>query len=216
MNLFLFDVDGTLVELSSNPLHKNAFSHAFSKVYDIETSVEIINTMGMTDREIIYNVLKKNSFSDDEIFSKMDKAIEEMASYFEKNIQNESIAVIKGVEETLDYMKDKAVLGLLTGNIERIAKAKLRRAGLLHYFPVGAFGSDAFHRHELVSVALKRCESKPEEIYVIGDTPKDVEAAKKANVKSIAVSTGIYSLDELAAFSPDYLFEDLTKMIEFF
>jgi phosphoglycolate phosphatase-like HAD superfamily hydrolase len=47
-------------------------------------------------------------------------------------------------------------------------------------------------------------------MFIIGDTPKDVECAKPFGATSVAVATGLYSTQELAESKPDHLFNDLS------
>ena len=107
------------------------------------------------------------------------------------------------------------VLGLLTGNFVTGAQLKLESFGVLHYFRVGAYGSDNEDRKALVPVARLRARQfcvtyiAPERTFVIGDTPRDIECAKAHDVKAVAVATGNYSMDDLRAHQPDHCFADL-------
>ncbi|MDE0205272.1 MAG: HAD hydrolase-like protein, partial [Candidatus Tectomicrobia bacterium] len=95
------------------------------------------------------------------------------------------------------------------------AQLKLESFGVLHYFRVGAYGSDNEDRKALVPVARLRARQfcvtyiAPERIFVIGDTPRDIECAKAHDVMSVGVATGNYSLDDLQACQPDLCFADL-------
>ena len=107
-------------------------------------------------------------------------------------------------------------LGLLTGNAERGAQYKLKYFNLDPYFPIGAFGDHSLHRWELVDIAMKQAEAHwarswpKSEVWLIGDTPQDIEAAKKSGVRVAAVATGPYSLEDLGSLRPDLLFPDLS------
>src|SRR3954447_14702892 len=84
--------------------------------------------------------------------------------------------------ETLLGLRDAGHrLGLLTGNVEPIARAKLAQAGLSDLFDgcPGAFGSDEELRDLLVPVACRRAGAPDEpwptrETVVVGDTPSDI------------------------------------------
>ena len=110
------------------------------------------------------------------------------------------------------------LLGLVTGNLEPIAYAKLGRAGLNGYFSFGGFGSDNADRSLMVKKALDIAKNQfgfnGDKIFVIGDTPRDVEAAKVYNLKTIAVATGMYSVKELRDCGADYVVENFKNRDE--
>jgi phosphoglycolate phosphatase-like HAD superfamily hydrolase len=101
-------------------------------------------------------------------------------------------------------------LGIVTGNIESTAKAKLRHAGLLHYFDPHGFGCGCDHpdRVEIARIALERA-GNPGRAVLIGDTPRDVEAAKANGMTAIAVATGIFDFQALEKAGADFVFENL-------
>jgi phosphoglycolate phosphatase-like HAD superfamily hydrolase len=106
------------------------------------------------------------------------------------------------------------VLGLLTGNVPRGAEIKLSHCGVYHYFRFGAFGDRRQTRDEVAHDALARVQEhlgRPVpagQVLVIGDTPADIRCARAIGGKAIAVATGIYSLENLAAEAPDLLLAD--------
>ncbi|MEK9145216.1 MAG: HAD family hydrolase [Elusimicrobiota bacterium] len=50
------------------------------------------------------------------------------------------------------------------------------------------------------------------EVFVIGDTPRDVEAGRKAGFKTVGVGTGFSGWSELAASKPDHLAKDFRRI----
>ncbi len=98
-------------------------------------------------------------------------------------------------------------LSLVTGNLEPVARLKLKRAGLGRWFAAGqgAFGSDSEDRSELPAIARRRAGrldgGRPyprERTVVIGDTPRDIACARADGVRCIAVATGSYGAEALA------------------
>ena len=111
----------------------------------------------------------------------------------------------------------RALVGLLTGNVEEGARLKLQPTGLLSHFKVGAYGSDSALRVDLPAVAVTRAEALTgrsyagKDVVVIGDTPADVECGASLGVTAVAVATGRHSVAELAAHAPDHVFADLSE-----
>jgi phosphoglycolate phosphatase-like HAD superfamily hydrolase len=126
------------------------------------------------------------------------------------------IDVLPGVRELLEALAadERVLTGLLTGNIEPGARLKLGAVGLWPYFAVGAFGSDSAHRADLPSIAVARAEALDgrryagKQVVVVGDTPADIACGVGMGVRSVAVATGRYSRDELAAHGPDAVLDD--------
>ncbi len=209
--LVLFDVDRTLIGRSQ--CHHDAFSYAFKKIYNVDTDIRIINYGGMTDPAIAIEVLQKVGLNDDVIFSKLAECMDAIVDYFQKNVKRDSIPILPGVKDLLEFLdRNGILLGLITGNLEPIAWGKLKTIHLDHYFKLGGFGSDNINRTELVKIAVKKAEDEFNfngKTFVVGDTPRDIKAGKEANAKTIAVATGTYSTEELENYGADFVFEDL-------
>jgi phosphoglycolate phosphatase-like HAD superfamily hydrolase len=126
--------------------------------------------------------------------------------------------VLDGIPELLDALeaRDDVTMGLLTGNLEAGARAKLTSAGIdPSRFRVGAFGSDHEHRPELPAIARQRfhavegIEIPGGDVIVIGDTPADIECARSIDARAIGVGTGRYSVAELASHGAAAVFTSL-------
>lgn len=128
--------------------------------------------------------------------------------------------LLPGVAELLDVLRDEArsVVGLLTGNIARGARLKIERFRIGHHFLFGAYGDDHHDRNLLGPIALERAAATVgrrflgDECVVIGDTPKDVRCGRAFGARTVAVATGRFSADELAACGPDAVLGDLADV----
>lgn len=121
-----------------------------------------------------------------------------------------SALISDGIAELLaelDTLPERFRQSLLTGNFEPVARLKLERAGIGSYFAPGqgAFGSDAEDRNELPAIARARAGrvdgSGPwprERTVIIGDTPRDIDAARADGLRCVAVATGPFTVGELA------------------
>lgn len=212
--LLLFDIDGTLIR--SAGAGRRALNRAFEKVYGVENGFDRVNMMGRTDPLILAEVLESCELSRDEKKEARFQAIyfdcleEEMkAPHVDKRLCPGILPLLDGLKACPDTF-----LGLLTGNWRCGAYIKLRQFGIDDRFAFGAFADDAPFRTDLVPIAVERCSRekgvrvRAEDIYVIGDTPRDVMCAKPHGASTIAVATGIHSISELEAANPDYLFQN--------
>lgn len=219
--LILFDVDGTLV--TRNRVHDVSFSAGFKKAVDID--VNVVETQGVnsgkTVRRIVSELLETKGFTKKEIASKFNDVLNEMFKYYEEKIElDPSLKSIPHVMELLVELERAGyILGLVTGNAERIAKLKLKKVGLSNFFSgIGGFGDSSMSRRELAIQAIRKASEKlgikfdKKDVFVIGDTPLDVACGKEIGVKTIAVATGPFKADELKRHNPDYLFNDFSDV----
>lgn len=130
----------------------------------------------------------------------------------------DSYRVHSGVEAALLAARERGMAqGLGTGNIAEGARLKLEHVGLYRHFEFGGFGSDHELRVELIRVGAERGAKRlgvPVDacrVVVIGDTPKDVAAARGIGAESIAVATGSYDTETLLEHGATHAFPDLTS-----
>lgn len=125
------------------------------------------------------------------------------------------------MREILEHLRGRADVRsyLLTGNTRGGAHAKLTHFGLLEFFPDGAFAEDASARATIAARALalarRAAPVADDRVYVIGDTPHDIECGRAIGARTIAVATGGYTLDELRAHDPWRAFEALPPVEAF-
>lgn len=211
--LALFDVDKTLVRVSKG--HSTAFSVAFKIVYGIDAKIDEINHHGMTDQQVIIEVLKNHGVEEQTIKLNLRKCMKVIIDSYNKMIESDEVIALDGVRESLNALsKSNILLGLVTGNLEPVAINKLKKANLDHYFKVGGFGTDDIDRANLVNLAIKRAIKNFDfkfnnNVYLFGDTPQDMQAGKKAGIKTIGIATGIYSKEQLESAGADFVLENL-------
>jgi phosphoglycolate phosphatase len=222
-HLVLFDIDGTLLTTHRRGW-ENPFKEAIEGACLEEGMSVIIDTSkyrpgGKTDPQIIYELLGGASVPEETIAKVLPRIQKKYIKGLKETVRGpEHVDLKPGVLELLRELKtmENLILGLLTGNFEEGARVKLGTHGLNDYFPFGAFGDGARQRSELpqraVEEAKKRFgrEFKEKEIILIGDTPNDVRCGRHLNVRSIAVATSTFTLEDLKAENPDYLFPNLT------
>src|SRR5579859_2235798 len=213
--LFLFDIDGTLIK-SGTSVHHEAFTRAFQQVYGLPLDLTGISPAGRTDRWLLHEALRRQGVSEARIRERLHDAFELMGDWVERYQTDLRERVLPGVPQVLESLNAHGQwLGLLTGNVARVARAKIRHAGLERYFDTGGFGEESEVRADLIPVALQHAGAArgelipPERAVVIGDTPLDIEAGKIAGTRTVAVATGQYSIDDLADWGADVVFPTL-------
>ncbi len=221
MKLLLFDIDGTL--LHSGGAGRRAMDKAFEELYGIADAFRGIEMAGKTDTLILEEALRKFGLP-----VEADQVADFKRRYFELLRQeirrpSERQRLMPGIRELLQRLSrhPKVTLGLLTGNWREGGMIKLRHFSLAGFFKLGAFAEDAPSRDELVPVAVERYREltgktpAPDDVWVIGDTPRDVACARPHGARAIAVATGLFSLEDLAKSRPDALFADFSNLEAF-
>jgi phosphoglycolate phosphatase len=218
--LILFDIDGTL--LSADGAGKRAFHAAIRDTFGPIPEPPAYSFAGRTDPQIARDLLTAAGIPREEVEAGLSGLFRDYAQHLEREIRRVEVRPLPGVLPLLERIEaagGRTVLGLLTGNVREGAWIKLRAAGIdPERFRVGAFGSDHPDRPELPAVAVARAEALTrhrytgKEIVIIGDTPRDVACGEHLGVRTIAVATGVYPLEELAACRPDHLFPDLGEV----
>ena len=198
--LCLFDIDGTLL-LKASDAHRDAIHAAIRRVHHLEDLDRArVDAAGRTDQEIVRSILLQLEVSAERIDDRMRDVKRVAAEEYAHRVPADlSGHVSPGVPELLAGLqaREDVLLSLVTGNIEAIARLKLARAGLGHFFPTGqgGFGSDHEDRSELPAIARARAgrDGSPyprERTVVIGDTPRDIACAHADGVRCVAVATG--------------------------
>jgi phosphoglycolate phosphatase len=211
--LVLFDIDKTL--LVGSTVHYFALKNAISEVYDIENPKPVKNMQGMTDLKIICSILSQEEMDFKTIKTRLDECMSVMYLNFKEALEKKDLMVIDGVKQLLENLKRlKVPMGLVTGNMEDIAWLKLEKVGLKEYFEFGGFGDHALKRSSLVKRALASSESilgriNRENIFLVGDTPRDIVSGQKLGLRTIGVATGDFSQKELGLAGAEFILENL-------
>lgn len=214
--LVLFDIDGTLI--STDGAGVKAFAQVCDEVFALPGATSNFTFAGRTDLALVREIFAANNIDPSE-----ENVHKFQAAYLERLpalMPAESREPLPGVRQwlaDLAAMDPAPELGLLTGNLQQGAEIKLSHYGLWDSFQWGAFGGESIDRNAVARVALaegqKRiAELSPEEVLVIGDTPRDIECARSIGAKVLAVATGPMSERQLAALNPDWTAADLTQI----
>ena len=215
---YLFDIDGTLLR-SRDRIHFNAFSSSIRDVTGLEVTLDGVVLHGGTDTAILAEAFTLAGIAP-EVWEPQTAAILEAMRRTVLGRRGEmQIWTMPGVEAALAYLaRCGALLGLATGNLEEIGWAKVEKAGLRAWFHFGGFSDKFSVRSEMVADAAAQARQllphiAAPTICVVGDTPRDIEAAHANGLPVIAVATGNYSFAELAALEPEVCAASLEALL---
>ncbi len=204
--VYLFDIDGTLVDAQG--MGGKAFRRAVREVLSFDLGWQGRDFAGKTDAGLFNRILAETGMHRGLLSDLYDR----YHDYLEENLREKPARILPGVVELLEQLSadTNSALGLLTGNTRRGSGIKL--AELSRYFDFGYFG-DTFSERTQIGIAartdLHEKFGASVELVIVGDTPNDIACARAARAQCIAVATGLYRTDELAA--ADRVLADLTE-----
>lgn len=213
---YLFDIDGTLLR-SRDRVHIESLGASVREVTGFEVSLEGISLAGNTDTGILREACDRAGIPEEVMERQVGFILRSMCNSVAGRRHELQPILMPGVEDTLRYLADRgATLGVASGNLEMIGWIKIERAGLREWFRFGGF-SDHFHlRSELIGNAANKAREiagSHATVCVVGDTPRDIEAAHANSLPVIAVATGHFSFDELMQHQPEVCTTTLADLL---
>ena len=215
--LILFDIDGTL--LLSGRAGLRAMTRTFEQTFGIANAFAGESFGGRTDSYLVSKALQAAGLPDN--VENHERFREHYIPLLSEEIQQPGTGhkgLMPGARELLEALDlyPDVHMALLTGNYREAAEIKLRHFELWDFFEWGAFSDDHHDRNALVPIARTRAETYDippeaiERVIVIGDTPHDIECARVAGAKCIAVATGGFTIDQLREAGADAVLQDLS------
>ena len=221
MRLILFDIDGTL--LWTNGAGRRAIHRALLDEMGTAGPIETYRFDGKTDPQIVRELLEMAGHPDAKsetcVTAVCRRYVDLLTAELAKPTQ--ATRLYPGISALLAALEPheaagRALVGLLTGNVEHGAALKLKSAGLdPARFKVGAFGSDSHRRADLPAIAAERAGKKVghrftgADLVIVGDTPDDVACGRPMGARTVAVATGFYDVAALRAAGAAHVFQNL-------
>lgn len=224
----LFDVDGTLCRAEA--LSIDAYYRCLSDITGCSITNENtkVNLHGQTDLSLLRCILTHHGYGRDDIEVYVPRFLQAHSEYLQQSLATglPSVACPQ-VTETLTWLalqydrsSRKVSVGLLTGNSQQNALLKIKAADIpteCFNLEISSFGNEHTTRASLVQHSIRKIRSKyrvpvqASDIILIGDTPLDIRCAKDTGCRVVAVATGNYDRDCLAAYAPDVLCKALPE-----
>jgi phosphoglycolate phosphatase-like HAD superfamily hydrolase len=215
--LILFDIDGTL--LLSGRAGLRAMTRTFEATFGIRDAFAGESFGGRTDSYLLAKALREHGLPDTP--EAHERFRQNYVPLLAEEIEHPGTGhkgLMPGARELLEALgeHEHLHLALLTGNYREAAEVKLQHFEIWDFFEWGAFSDDSADRNALVPIACSRAETYDvpseaiERVIVIGDTPHDIECARVAGAKSIAVATGGFTVEQLREAGADEVLQDLS------
>jgi len=217
MTILFWDIDGTL--LTTGKAGVPAWEQAVRETTGRDFQLSSIRVPGLTDYQIAvrtFEMLAVQTTAD--LLNRMVTRYEDLLP---STLPLKQGRVLPNVREILEALRPRSDVRsyLLTGNTRAGARAKLTHYDLFQYFHDGAFAEDQGTRASIAARAVELARHGgpvlDDRVFVIGDTPHDIEAANAIRARTIAVATGGYSIEELSTHNAWRVVPELPPPSEF-
>jgi phosphoglycolate phosphatase-like HAD superfamily hydrolase len=198
-----WDIDGTLIR--TNGAAAIPFKAAVAKHFGFNVSLDRKRFSGFTDYEIIEALARDNGLEIDN--KTVDQILEDYASSLQSSFRTGQVETVNTITEVLENLQTFGNFenAIVTGNCKMGARIKLKYFDLLKFFKdENIFHSSILNktRDQILSNAKNSLPSFHVGI-VIGDSPRDITAAKNNKMKILAVATGMHDSLDLFSYNPD-------------
>lgn len=208
MGLICFDLDNTLVD--SDELHIFAFQNAFKNFKLPKVSGRMIKELLGLTGEVLVKTLFPHLSNE-----KAKGVVKEHNKYSMKHAKK-FIKPLSGVKKTLKELKKGHELGVVSNCAHKEILAILNAAKISTKLFEVIVGDDEVRCGKPCPDEILKAEKLTHHNadYMVGDSPYDIMAGKKAKCKTVAVLTGDYSRKRLKEEKPDYIIKNLKKLPE--
>ncbi|MBA2654894.1 MAG: HAD hydrolase-like protein [Gammaproteobacteria bacterium] len=192
---FLFDFDGTLVDSFDCVIGKfNLLAKEFS--FKTVSDEELSTLRDMSSRQLISHLQIPLFKIPSIIFKARELLHDDMPN----------LLPFDNLREVLIQLKERQIfLNILTSNSKQNVSQWLEYNNMAHLFGVIHSQSGFFGKKYSINNFLKRYQIEKQQLFYVGDETRDIEAAKKTGIASIAVTWGFNSEKILAQYEPDYM-----------
>ncbi|AFZ48722.1 HAD-superfamily hydrolase, subfamily IA, variant 1 [Cyanobacterium stanieri PCC 7202] len=203
----IFDFDGTIANTFTT-LVKIVNQLALEFNYPLVDELEVVRLSNLSSRDIIQQspvALHKLPFLMKRIKKELNSKIGHLSTF-------------EGMKDTLESLYERDyILGVITSNWEESVREFLFRNGLEDYFQFVYSSNNLFGKHRTINRVMRNHELPMAETFYVGDETRDIESAKKSNIRVVAVTWGFNSPEILQQYQPDYIINhprDLLMVID--
>jgi phosphoglycolate phosphatase len=186
---YIFDFDGTICDSFDTTLQ-------IANKYLIKFKQKPIDAKFYREKGV-EEIIKDYKISKVQLIIYVYKSRHELAKYHFKTFN--------GIPQVLSQLSENNTLGIVSSNSKANIEKFLKENKIEKYFDFIYSSPTIFEKSKKIEIALKKYKLSKLETFYIGDEPRDIEAAKKTHLKSIAVSWGFADYKLLKKYKPDYL-----------
>ena len=205
-NFALFDANMTVVRDAKDI--SPYVAESIRNIYGMIVEVDLKKYPGLSSKEVAIEVLREHGLKEDEIDERLDRYLEDLPYSYYNVAWSDKILVMDGAKQFLENLKKKdVVIGIATGEPQRVSKMRLDKVGMSSYFTFGSYAEDGLLLTDILAAAMDKATAEhglqPDQGFFFSSLPRFVAAAKEVGLYSIGVATGGFGKDELKAAGAD-------------
>jgi phosphoglycolate phosphatase len=128
-------------------------------------------------------------------------------------VKMENILVFPGIKETLEKLDSAGIkLAMVTSNSTSNAR-KFLLSKKIDVFDIVESPLFVFNKARVIEKVMKKLNVNAEDTAYVGDETRDIESAREAGVKSVAVTWGYHFRDLLVRFKPNYVVDTPEELL---
>ena len=209
MAVAILDIDGTLVD--TNYHHAVAWFRAFRQHGIVLPLWRIHRHIGMGGDQLV------GALTDERTDHEKGDDIRQAEKTLYMELIDE-VEPMEGSRELIEHLKQRGHRVVLASSAKEDEVDHyldlLDARDLADAWTTSADVENTKPQPDLVQAALDRENADASDAVMVGDTPWDIEAARKADVPTIAVRTGGFGADELREAGAAALFESVQELLE--
>lgn len=196
----IFDFDGTLAN-------------------SLNVSIEIINEMNVTRHLTIDDYYKLRNLPARQVLKELNVPlwrVPAIATEGKRLLKEraDQLTLFDGIQEVVRKLSKNHSLYVVSSNSPQIVSNILKRQGLDNVFHEVVGNVSLFGKALVLKRLIKKLNISNQKIYYVGDETRDIDAAKKAKLRMIAVSWGYNGVQALQNKNPDYIVDTPDQIME--
>ncbi|MCM8780704.1 MAG: HAD family hydrolase [Candidatus Omnitrophica bacterium] len=207
IKLIIFDLDGTLVD--AYPAIIKSFNYAMRKMgYPVQDDLTVRRAVGWGDENLLRPFVKP---------SELYKAVLIYRKHHKGSLLSNS-RLLPQVNRTLSLLKKSGYkLAVASNRPTRFSWILIRHLKLDKYLDYVLCADRLRHikpNPEILLKIMRKFKLKPAQVIYVGDMSIDIQAARRAGIKAVAVKTGSHTEQELRKENPLCIIKEISQLVE--
>ena len=209
----IFDLDGTLVH--SVPDMHNAINKTLTQYNLANISEQKLQTFVGQGMLSLSKKVVDYCGGHEELYENVFKS-------YRQNYSDEPYkysTLMPGVMKALNYFYNQNIpMGICTNKRQFVTEKLIKQMSLDKFFDVVIGAQDNIPlkpKPDMIRLTINQFNSIKGSFFMVGDTSNDIDAAKSANIKSIAVNGG-YTHVDINSLGADYTLDTMEEIIDLF
>lgn len=210
----LFDPNKTIVYNAKDI--SEYVAESIRNIYGVIVTINLDKYEGMTSKAIVKASLTEHGFDEKEITARLDRIMEDLPYSYYNVAWSDTVNVAEGAKELLAELKKLDVLvGIATGEAEKVSKMRLEKANLQNYFSFGSYGEKGIEMSDIIKHAVYSAESEfgipKEKGVLVATSPSIISAGKALGIKVVGVLNNKHNQEELKSAGADTIVKSLKE-----